>query len=277
MARFFLSALMVSMLSVSLLGQDSRVFELRTYSSEPGRQSDTLKLMSNEGLGYMKKHKLDVAGIFTPVDISDERVFMLVSHADKPSLDAAAAAMTNDDGWKEAVKKSEVDGKKPVKGIEKVILSVNDYSPKLEVKEVGNRIFELRTYVTTKGNLSALNSRFRNHTLGLFAKHGMTNILYCSVRSGETTNCGQLLKALSPIGKDAAEVDLSLPATGNALVYFLAHASTEAAASSFGKFREDQDWIKARQASETAAGGSLTVGGGVKSLFLKPVGFSPLK
>jgi hypothetical protein len=52
---------------------------------------------------------------------------------------------------------------------------------------------------------------------------------------------------------------------------------TEAAAFSFGKFREDQDWIKARQASETAAGGSLTVGGGVKSLFLKPVGFSPLK
>jgi len=105
----------------------------------------------------------------------------------------------------------------------------------------------------------------------------MTNVLYCSVRSGETTSCGQLLKALSPLGKDAAEVDLSLPATGNALVYFLAHASTEAAASSFGKFREDKDWIKARQASETAAGGTLTVGGGVKSLFLKPVGFSPLK
>jgi len=109
MARFFLSALMVSMLSVSLLGQDSREFELRIYSSEPGRQADTLKLMSNEGLGYMKKHKLDIAGIFMPVDISDERVFMLVSYADKPSLDAAVAAMTNDDGWKEAVKKSEVD------------------------------------------------------------------------------------------------------------------------------------------------------------------------
>ena len=41
-----------------------------------------------------------------------------------------------------------------------------------------NRVFELRTYTTTPGNLERLFARFRNHTLALFAKHGMTNLFY---------------------------------------------------------------------------------------------------
>ncbi len=40
------------------------------------------------------------------------------------------------------------------------------------------RVFELRTYNTTPGNLSALNDRFRNHTIDLFSKHGMGHFGY---------------------------------------------------------------------------------------------------
>lgn len=259
------------------MGQDKNVYELRTYTSEPGRQSDTLKLMEESGLGFMKKTGIELVAVWTPVDTKDERVFMLVRHADKASADANWTKFQNEEGWKAAVQKSAVDGKKPVKGIERVFLSVNDYSPNLEVKEVGGRVFELRTYVATKGNLDALNNRFRNHTLKLFTKHGMKNIIYWSVREGEKTTSTELLNALSPIGKSAADVDSQLPAVGNALVYFLTHASPEAAAASFGKFRDDADWNKARTDSEKAAGGSLTVKDGVKSLYLKPVSFSPLK
>ena len=39
-------------------------------------------------------------------------------------------------------------------------------------------MFELRTYTVAEGQLSALNSRFRDHTTRLFARHGMTNIGY---------------------------------------------------------------------------------------------------
>ena len=66
-------------------------------------------------------------------------------------------------------------------------------------------------------------------------------------------------------------------AAGNSLVYFIAHASPEAAKTSFDKFRVDEDWTKAMKASEAAAGGPLTVKNGVKSLFLKPTAFSPIK
>lgn len=40
------------------------------------------------------------------------------------------------------------------------------------------RIFEMRTYTAHPGRLDALNARFRNHTMRIFEKHGMTNIGY---------------------------------------------------------------------------------------------------
>ena len=255
----------------------AKLYELRSYVSEPGRQADVLKLISESGMSMMTKHKLTLVGAWTSVDATDERVFTLISHKDKASCDASWTAFQNDPAWKDAIQKSLVDGKKPVKSFERVFLTVNDYSPALEVKEVGNRVFELRTYVATKGNLAALNGRFKNHTLGLFNKHGMTNILYCSCLDGEPLTCTKLLEALSPIGKGKGQVDENLPAAGNSLVYFITHASPEAAKASFQKFAGDEEWTKALKASEAAAGGPLTVKDGVKSLYLKPTAFSPLK
>ena len=41
-----------------------------------------------------------------------------------------------------------------------------------------SRVFELRTYTTPPGQLPALHLRFREHTMELFARHGMTNVVY---------------------------------------------------------------------------------------------------
>ena len=253
------------------------LYELRTYVSEVGRQPDVLKLISESGIPIMTKHKLTLVGAWTNVDPKDERVFTLLSHKDKASADAALAAFQSDPEWNAAIQKSMVDGKKPVASLERIFLSTNDYSPALDIKDVGNRVFELRTYVATKGNLPALNARFKNHTVALFAKHGMTNIMYCSVLDGEKLTATKLLEAVSPNGKSNAAIDADLPAVGNSLVYFITHASPEAAKVNFGKFGADEEWQKAYKASEAAAGGSLTVKDGVKSLFLKPTAFSPIK
>ena len=40
------------------------------------------------------------------------------------------------------------------------------------------RVFELRTYTTPEGKLDDLQARFRDHTIDLFERHGMTNIGY---------------------------------------------------------------------------------------------------
>jgi hypothetical protein len=110
----------------------------------------------------------------------------------------------------------------------------------------------LRTYTTTLGNLGRLQARFRDHTVALFAKHGMTNLFYWTPMADQKT----------------AE---------NTLVYMLAHKDAEAAKASFGAFRTDPTWVAAKAASEKDGGGSLTVPDGVKSEFLKATDFSPTR
>jgi hypothetical protein len=115
--------------------------------------------------------------------------------------------------------------------------------------QADTRVFEIRTYTTPPGRLEALNSRFRDHTLKFFEKHGMTNIGYWT-----------------PADPPLAE---------NTLIYVLAHRDREAAKKSWDAFRKDPDWVKARADSEARAGGSLTTK--VESVFLTPTDYSRLK
>ena len=48
-------------------------------------------------------------------------------------------------------------------------------------------------------------------------------------------------------------------------------------AASFKAFRADADWVAAKDASEKAAGGSLTVPDGVKSVLMNATDYSETK
>ena len=109
------------------------------------------------------------------------------------------------------------------------------------------RIFEIRTYTTLEGKLDALHARFRNHTVRLFAKHGITSIGYWSPQDA--------------------------PLSQNTLVYILAHPSREAAQKNWEAFRNDPEWKKARDESE-AAGKIVSK---VESVFVNATDYSPLK
>lgn len=91
--------------------------------------------------------------------------------------------------------------------------------------QTAGRVFELRTYTTLPGRLPNLLARFRDHTVKLFEKHGITNIGYWTPVEGQE-------------------------GAGNMLVYLLAHASVEAQKKSFDAFRADPAWVKARTESE---------------------------
>jgi hypothetical protein len=111
----------------------------------------------------------------------------------------------------------------------------------------GHHVFELRTYTAAEGKLNDLNARFRNHTLKIFEKHGMKNVVY--------------------------GVPMEGPTSKNTLIYLLQHDSRDAAKASWDKFRTDPDWLKARTASEV--NGKLT--DKVESVFLEPTDYSPMK
>jgi len=114
--------------------------------------------------------------------------------------------------------------------------------------QAGTRVFEMRTYYAGPGKLEALQKRFRDHTLRIFEKHGMTNIGYW--------------------------VPADPPSSENTLVYIIAHKSREAAKKSWADFGADPEWQKVRKES-MADGVSLTTK--VDSVFLNPTDYSPIK
>src|SRR4051794_26312089 len=52
------------------------------------------------------------------------------------------------------------------------------FTPVVTLDAAADRVFEIRTYTTPPGKLDALKARFRDHTIGIFNKHGMTSIGY---------------------------------------------------------------------------------------------------
>lgn len=110
-----------------------------------------------------------------------------------------------------------------------------------------SRVFELRTYTTPPGRLPVLERRFREHTMTLFTRHGMTNIGYWTPQ-------------------DSARA-------GHTLVYLLAHPSREKAARSWAAFGADPEWRRVQAASE--ADGKVVER--VESVFLTPTDYSPLR
>ena len=106
-------------------------------------------------------------------------------------------------------------------------------------------VFELRTYTPSPGKLEALEARFRDHTIDLFARHGLQVIgFWRSITASEEPK----------------------------LVYVLRFPSQEAVSTSWDAFRADPDWIEARGNSEVD--GPLAAA--IESVFMEATDYSPL-
>mgnify|MGYP003618359332 FL=1 len=231
---------------------DGRVYEMRVYYAAPGKLDALNARFRDHTAKLFEKHGMTNVGHSLPVDNKDSKLVYFLSYPSREAREASWQAFSKDPAWQAARKASEVDGKLLSK-VEARFLQTTDYSPKLEINDVGGRVFEMRTYTASPGNLAALNARFRNHTVKLFEKHGMTNVVYWNYMPDQQGH-------------------------EKMLVYLLAHKDQASAKASFDAFRGDADWVQARAASEEKAGGSLTEKqGGVVSEFLKPTDYSPLK
>lgn len=224
---------------------------MRTYTAAPGKLDGLNARFRDHTARLFAKHGVTNVGYWTPAENPDKLIYFL-AFANAEARTASFKAFGADPEWKEALKASEANGRLAIK-VESLLLQATDFSPEIKVAEAGPRVFELRTYTSTPGNQDRLLARFRDHTVKLFEKHGMTQFGYWTPVAGQ-------------------------PGAENTLVYLLAHKDEEAAKASFAAFRADPVWIEAKAASEKEGGGSLTTTpDGVKSLFLKATDYSPTK
>jgi heme-degrading monooxygenase HmoA len=82
-------------------------------------------------------------------------------------------------------------------------------------------IYELRHYIPVPGKEAAILNRFKNHTFGIFKKNGFKTLNFWIDAKGS----GQLW-------------------------YVLGWESISSMESSWDTFRKDQEWIKAKEATE---------------------------
>ena len=109
----------------------------------------------------------------------------------------------------------------------------------------GAPVYELRTYHTFEGKLDTLLTRFRDHTMTIFKRHGMKSVAYWT--------------------------PLDEPLAGKTLIYVIEHASREAATANWKSFGQDPEWVKVQTASE--ANGKIVEK--VESTFMTLTDFSP--
>ncbi|HEU0009057.1 MAG TPA: NIPSNAP family protein [Verrucomicrobiae bacterium] len=246
-----------ALLPSSAAQKDSHCYELRTYRAAPGKMEALHKRFREHTLRLFARHGITSLGYWERLDKEGQpisQLTFLLSYSDREARENSWKAFLADPEWQAAAKASEAGGPLLEKdGITSIFMQATDYSP--VVAPGGGteaRTFELRIYKCEPGRLPNLHERFRNHTVKLFSRHGMTNFGYWTPMD---------------------------PAQGadDTLIYILAHKSREAAAASFKAFREDPDWVAVRKASEEKAGGSLTVKDGVTSVFMKPTDYSPTK
>ena len=89
---------------------------------------------------------------------------------------------------------------------------------------VFGEVYELRTYVTNPDKLDNLNARFRDHTVGLFKKHGIESVGYWVPTDGGESK--------------------------NTLIYVIKHKSRDAAKASWKAFGSDPAWKKVAKESQ---------------------------
>ncbi|MCU0467689.1 MAG: NIPSNAP family protein [Arcicella sp.] len=251
MKKLLLFSFILLLANVALKAQsdaNSRLYELRTYYVPEGKMENLLNRFRQHSLKLFYKHNMRAEGFWIPLDNKDNKLVYLMSYPSREAREKSWKDFFDDKEWKKVKAESEKEGTLVAK-VESVFLKTTDFSPN-NLKSVGDRVFELRTYKATTDHLPNLLSRFRDHTVKLFENYGMTNIIYWT-----------------PTDKEQGSDDM--------LIYFLTHKTKEAGLASFKAFGGSAEWQAVRKASEEKAGGSLTVF--VKSEYMMPTDFSPIK
>ena len=114
-------------------------------------------------------------------------------------------------------------------------------------QDSSGKVFELRIYTATTGNLENLHARFRDHTNRLFAKHNLKVVGYWTPTNEEQS--------------------------ANTLIYILEHPSSEDAGKNWRAFGTDPEWTKV--AADSNANGQILAN--IESTYMSATDFSPLK
>ena len=105
---------------------DSRAFELRTYTTEPGKLEALNARFRDHTTALFDKHDMTNVGYWIPVDRPNTLIYLL-AHESREAAAQSWQGFRDDPDWQSAYQASRVDGPL-VANVESVFLGATDYS-----------------------------------------------------------------------------------------------------------------------------------------------------
>src|ERR1039457_1672092 len=159
----------------SAAAADTRCYEMRIYYATPGKLDALNTRFRDHTCKLFEKHGMVNIGYWLPMTNTENKLVYLLAYPSRDAREKSWKEFMADPDWQTAAKESEKDGKLVLRA-DSVFLSATDFSPAIKPSAAAKaRVFELRTYTASPGNLDNLLARFGDHTLKLFEKHGMTS------------------------------------------------------------------------------------------------------
>ena len=109
---------------------DQRVFELRTYTSHPGRLNDVVARFRNHTTYLFDKNGMKNIAYFVPVDTpqSQNTLIYIIAHPSREAAQRSWAAFRADSAWVRARTASEANGPIVLRA-QSVFMKATDFSP----------------------------------------------------------------------------------------------------------------------------------------------------
>ncbi|MEO2019559.1 MAG: NIPSNAP family protein [Fuerstiella sp.] len=203
------------------------VYELRTYTTNEGKLDNLNARFRDHTVQLFTKHGMESVGYWVPTNEPKAKntLIYVLKHKDRSAAAASWKAFLADPEWKTVARESQIDGRILAKAPDSVFMNATDYTPAFANKGKGDdAVFELRIYRCNEDKLSNLDSRFRDHTIRIFTRHGLQSVAYWH-------------PADEPGSKDT-------------LIYILRHEGRDAAKAAWKSFGGDQDWKKVAKESQ---------------------------
>jgi hypothetical protein len=110
---------------------ENRIFELRTYTTAPGKMDALNARFRNHTNRLFEKHGMTIIGFWMPAKQKEgeEKLIYILAYPSKAAADKSWKGFREDPEWQKVRAESEKDGKLLAKPPDSVYMKPTDYSP----------------------------------------------------------------------------------------------------------------------------------------------------
>jgi hypothetical protein len=108
--------------------EQAPVFELRIYTTHPGKMPDLITRFTNHTTKIFARHGMENVGYWLPTDAKDSnKLYYILKHKSRTAAEASWQAFSKDPEWIKVSTASEANGP-IVAGVESIFMTATEFS-----------------------------------------------------------------------------------------------------------------------------------------------------